>query len=33
MGAWADLRRSTRIVWRVSLAFGGLLAGVWSPTA
>ena len=29
MGAWADLRRSTRIVWRVSLAFGGLLAGVW----
>jgi len=29
MGAWADIRRSTRIVWRISLAFGGLLAGVW----
>ena len=29
MGAWADIRRSTRIIWRVSLAFGGLLAGMW----
>jgi LCP family protein required for cell wall assembly len=29
MGAWADIRRSTRILWRVGLAFGGLWAGMW----
>ena len=29
MGAWADFRRRTRIVWRLGLAFTGILGGLW----
>ncbi|OUT71496.1 MAG: hypothetical protein CBB79_07910 [Synechococcus sp. TMED19] len=29
MGAWADIRRRTRIIWRLAMAFSGLLGGMW----
>lgn len=29
MGAWAVIRRRTRIVWRLGLAFTGVLGGLW----
>ena len=29
MGAWAVIRRRTRIIWRLAMAFTGLLGGMW----
>jgi anionic cell wall polymer biosynthesis LytR-Cps2A-Psr (LCP) family protein len=29
MGAWAVIRRRTRIIWRLAVAFTGLLGGMW----